>query len=38
MLVSLLTLFLVIFGIGAALAMYFMQRTWGGAYLSKEAQ
>lgn len=38
MLVALLTLFLVIFGIGSALAMMAMQRRWGGAYLSPGAR
>lgn len=38
MLVALLTLFLVIFGIGSSLAMMVMQRRWGGAYLSPGAK
>lgn len=38
MFVALLTLFLVIFGIGSSLAMMAMQRRWGGAYLSPGAR
>lgn len=38
MLANLLALFLTLFSMGAAIAMFFMNRAWGGAYLSPEAQ
>lgn len=38
MIIALLTLFLVLFGVGSALVMMAMQRRWGGAYLSPGAR